>query len=231
MKHRLIPPVVLEFPGITVGGGFSGTSGESSSFKYGYYENTIISMEIVLAYGQVVRASRDERSDLFYGAASSFGTLGVTTLLEIQLIDAKPFVELTHHPVSNMSEAIAKIEETSQDYSTDYIHGIFYAKNFGIICTGKLTEAPREGLRCQTFTNAKDPWFYLHAKKRITQCSEGVTEIIPLLDYLFRYDRGGFCVGMNSFKYFITPFNRITRWVLDKYMHTRVMYHALHKAV
>lgn len=33
LKHGLIPPVVMEFPGITVGGGFAGTSGESSSFK------------------------------------------------------------------------------------------------------------------------------------------------------------------------------------------------------
>jgi Delta24-sterol reductase len=33
LQHGLIPPVVMEFPGITVGGGFAGTSGESSSFK------------------------------------------------------------------------------------------------------------------------------------------------------------------------------------------------------
>jgi delta24-sterol reductase len=33
LQHGLIPPVVMEFPGITVGGGFAGTSGESSSYK------------------------------------------------------------------------------------------------------------------------------------------------------------------------------------------------------
>lgn len=37
------------------------------------------------------------------------GTLGVTTLLDIQLIDAKSFVELTYHPVSSISEAWQKI--------------------------------------------------------------------------------------------------------------------------
>jgi delta24-sterol reductase len=31
MKLGLLPPVVMEFPGITVGGGFVGTAGESSS--------------------------------------------------------------------------------------------------------------------------------------------------------------------------------------------------------
>jgi hypothetical protein len=43
LQHGLIPPVVMEFPGITVGGGFAGTSGESSSFRYNpfYYEQSI----------------------------------------------------------------------------------------------------------------------------------------------------------------------------------------------
>src|ERR1700754_1635905 len=38
LRHGLIPPVVPEFPGITVGGGFAGTAGESSSFKYGFFD-------------------------------------------------------------------------------------------------------------------------------------------------------------------------------------------------
>jgi hypothetical protein len=33
---------------------------------------------------------------------------------------------------------------------------------------------------------------------------------------------------MYGFKWFKMPFNRITRWALDHFMHTRVMYHALH---
>jgi len=32
-----------------------------------------------------------------------------------------------------------------------------------------------------------------------------------------------------AFKYFKTPFNRVTRWLLDRFMHTCVMVHALHK--
>jgi Delta24-sterol reductase len=33
LQHGLVPPVVMEFPGLTVGGGFAGTAGESSSFR------------------------------------------------------------------------------------------------------------------------------------------------------------------------------------------------------
>lgn len=41
LKYDLIPPVVMEFPGITVGGGFSRTSGESSSFRYRFFDSLI----------------------------------------------------------------------------------------------------------------------------------------------------------------------------------------------
>ncbi|HUO50274.1 MAG TPA: FAD-binding protein, partial [Candidatus Paceibacterota bacterium] len=34
LKHSLIPPVIMEFPNITVGGGVQGGAGESSSFKW-----------------------------------------------------------------------------------------------------------------------------------------------------------------------------------------------------
>src|SRR5271155_3046800 len=75
IKHGLIPPVVMEFPGITVGGGFAGTSGESSSFKHGFFDRTLNYVEIVLANGDVVTCSDTERPDLFRGAAGAVGTL------------------------------------------------------------------------------------------------------------------------------------------------------------
>ena len=139
LKHGLIPPVVMEFPGITVGGGFAGTAGESSSFKYGFFDRTINWIEMVLANGDTVKASSTERPDLFFGAASSFGTLGVTTLLEIQLIEAKTYVELTYFPVTSILEAQERIDEAARHPPIDYIDGIMYAQNRGVICTGSLT--------------------------------------------------------------------------------------------
>jgi len=67
--YGLVPPVVMEFPGITVGGGFAGTAGESSGFKYGFFDSTVNWIEVVLATGEVVTASPTEHSDLFYAAA------------------------------------------------------------------------------------------------------------------------------------------------------------------
>ncbi|KAK9364898.1 hypothetical protein V1509DRAFT_643224 [Lipomyces kononenkoae] len=230
LPYGLVPPVVMEFPGITAGGGFSGTSGESSSFRYGFFDRTVNSIEMVLANGEVIKASSTENSDIFCGAAASFGTLGIITLLEIQLIDAKAFVELTYYPVRSVQQAVQKFEQEAADSLNDYLDGILFNKDSGVICVGRLTDTHKDGIPVQCFSRATDPWFYLHAKKVIAKSTESFTEAVPLVDYLFRYDRGGFWVGTYAFQYFVTPFNRFTRWALDSFMHTRVMYHALHKS-
>ena len=207
LPHGLIPPVIMEFPGITAGGGFSGTAGESSSFRYGFFDRTVIAIEMVLANGEKIQASRTENSDLFYGAASSFGTLGVITLLQLQLIEAKAYVELTYHPVNSVLEAVKTIEETTEDTSNDYLDGILFSKDSGVILSGRLTNTPKAGVKIQTFTRATDPWFYIHVERtmKMHRGFDTVTEAIPLVDYLFRYDRGGFWVGKYAFRYFLTP--------------------------
>lgn len=230
LAHGLVPPVVMEFPGITAGGGFSGTSGESSSFRYGFFDRIVNWIEIVLPNGEKTLASRSGKADLFWGAASAFGTLGVITLLEIQLIDAKKYVSLTYHTTSSMAQALKRIEEATADSSNDYLDGIVFSKDKIVVCSGRLTNEAHDGARIQQFTRAKDPWFYRHATKITARTDKPNVETVPLVDYLFRYDRGGFWVGRYAFKYFMTPFNRVTRYVLDWFMHTRVMYHALHQS-
>ena len=229
LKYGLVPPVVMEFPGITVGGGYSGTSGESSSFKHGFFDQTINWVEMVLADGEVVRLSPTERADLFHGAAGAVGTFGVTTLVELRLQDAKKFVETTYHPVSSMKEAISKSKEfTAEGSAYDYVDGIMFSKSHGAIITGQLTDTPKQEAPIQSFSAASDPWFYLHVQDAINSSFEATTEAIPLPEYLFRYDRGGFWVGTSAFDYFKFPFNKLTRWWLDDFLHTRMMYTALH---
>ena len=228
MKYGLVPPVVMEFPGITVGGGYAGTSGESSSFKHGFFNRTLNSVEMVLANGDVVTCSEKEKPDLFHGAAGACGTIGVTTMVELQLREAKKYVETTYHPVSSMAEAIKKIEEVTADQELDYVDGIMYSKHQGAIVTGRLTDDPGSSIAIQRFSDANDPWFYLHVQDVIAKRAGPTTEAIPLAEYLFRYDRGGFWVGASAFEYFKMPFNNFTRWWLDDFLHTRMMYTALH---
>ncbi|KAK5164958.1 uncharacterized protein LTR77_009623 [Saxophila tyrrhenica] len=226
--YGLLPPVVMEFPGITVGGGFSGTAGESSGFKEGFFDATVNWFEIVLPDGEVVCASENEREDLFRGAAGTLGTLGVTTLFELRLRDYEPFVELTYHPVTSVSDALKTMRGATQVPGTDFVDGILYAQDRGVIATGRLVDTIPPSGKLQRFSRAQDPWFYIHVERTASRQLDPVKEYVPVRDYLFRYDRGAFWTGKYAFSYFITPFNRITRWALDYFMHTRVMYQALH---
>ena len=228
LKHGLIPPVVMEFPGITAGGGFAGTGGESSSFKHGYFNETVNSVEIVLGTGDVITASNTENSDLFHGASGAVGSLGITTLLEIRLMQAKEYVKVTYYPTKSIPEAIARIEAEIQSPELDYVDGILFSKEHGAIITGYLTDDIPDSAQVQRFSAANDPWYYLHVMEKTLERSQPVTEYIPLSEYLFRYDRGGFWVGASAFKYFKFPFNKLTRWFLDDFLHTRMLYRALH---
>jgi len=228
LKYGLIPPVVMEFPGITAGGGYSGTAGESSSFKHGFFDRTINFVEMVLADGSVVKCSEKDKAELFNGAAGALGTFGITTLLELNLRQAAKFVEVTYYHVSSVAQAVEQIQRMTLDPSLDYVDGILYSKTEGAIITGRMTDDPRPDSAMQTFSDAKDPWFYLHVQEQISKQKAPVVEAIPLPEYLFRYDRGGFWVGASAFKYFGMPFNKFTRWWLDDFLHTRMMYTALH---
>lgn len=211
---------------------FAGTSGESSSWKYGLFDRTIKGIEIILGDGQVVWASADEHRDLFFTAAGSCGSLGVITLLEMELMDAKSYVELEYIPVNNTQEAIAQLQHYEDQPEVLYMDGILYSMTSGVIMIGRLTDKPIAG-RIQTFDKAADPWFYMHAEdilERITAEKTTYKETIPVQSYLFRYDRGVFWSGLRAFKYFVTPFNRITRYLLDPFMYSRTMVHAMHRS-
>ena len=228
MKYGLIPPVVMEFPGITVGGGYAGTSGESSSFKHGFFDRTINSVQMVLANGNVVECSDSENADLFHGAAGAVGSLGVTTRIELRLREAKKYIRIVYYPVSSVAEATQTIQEVVADPELDHVDGILYSKTKGVIMTGRMTDSREGNAPIVRFSAAKDPWFYLHVKGLISDKKGPVTELIPLAEYLFRYDRGGFWVGALAFDYFKVPYNSVTRRWLDDFLHTRMMYAGLH---
>ncbi|GAW21958.1 hypothetical protein ANO14919_114880 [Xylariales sp. No.14919] len=275
LRHGLVPPVVMEFPGITAGGGFAGTAGESSSFKHGYFDESVNAVEMVLPDGEIVVAKPGKRraganssvagadrgelvntklgegedpgkyADLFHGAAGAVGTLGITTLLELQLIEAKRFVRTTYRRTSTAAEAIRAVREECRKPGNDYVDGILFSEGHGVVVSGEMTDELPAGEKVRTFSNPWDPWYYMHVRN-VTKglpssisatspstsntSSQGtVTEYIPLAEYLFRYDRGGFWVGQAAFDYFRpVPFTRFFRWFLDDFLHTRMLYRALH---
>jgi FAD/FMN-containing dehydrogenase len=163
LARGMVPPVVMEFPGITVGGGFSGSAGESSSFRYGSFDETVKAVEIVLANGDIVKASPTENPDLFRGAAGAAGTLGIVTKLELSLIPAARFVKLTYHRYSTVGDTLLAVRRATEDPENDFVDGIIFSKTLGLVMTGKFTDELPPSTTPQTFSGAWDPWFFIHA--------------------------------------------------------------------
>lgn len=217
LKHGLIPPVVPAFPGTTVGGTFAGTAGGSSSFKYGFFDRAVSWIEIVLPDGKITRASRTCNPELLTGMIGTLGTIGIATLFQIKLVPAAEWVELAYLPVESTIEAHDTINRCSQDQENDFVEGLVYgpeASTYGVVAVGKLStikDNPQSG-----FSGARDDWFYEHALQAV-----GKTESVPIMDYLFRYDRGSFCLGRYCFGRI--PLNKWTRYLTDRATRSRAL--------
>ena len=90
LKKGLVPPVIMELPNITVGGGIQGGAGESSSFKYGLIHHCCDEYELVLGNGEVVTVSRIKDADLFWGIAASYGSLAIINQNKIETYKSDP---------------------------------------------------------------------------------------------------------------------------------------------
>jgi delta24-sterol reductase len=237
LAHGLIPPVVPEFPGITVGGGFSGSAGESSSFKYGFLDSTIDKVEVVLGNGTIREVGPngdEEEKELFWALAGTLGTLGVLTRLDIRLLEAKPFVKLTYQPVWSFSQAKNMIESAMMvEAGNDFVDGILYSPTKGAIVSGKMVSETGGGQITQ-YNRSTDEWCFIHTEEMIEghntksymekRTTSPMVDYVPLADYLFRYDRGAFWMGKLGCQHFCLPFTKTTRTLLDSLFHTREMY-------
>lgn len=232
LKEGVIPKIVMEFKGITVGGGFSGFSGESSMYRYGLFNNTVSDIEIVLGDGTLETASRTHNTDLLEHAAGSLGTFGIVTLLTVELIPAKPYVEVEIRQVDHVDKAHEMFEEATKDEAIHFIDGAYFRKGCIVVMYARFVDKPAEGK--QALKKMQVHWFAdtiedILAKEKPTP--ENPHKIyMNITDYLFRYDHGAFWGGKLAFEHFHVPQNGLTRRLADPFLDSRTCYHALHKS-
>jgi len=84
--YGLVPPVVVSGSEITAAGTASTNSLSRFSPRWGKEGRWIRSLDVLLADGERVRASRDEHSDLFFSIVGGLGLLGVIVSITYELL-------------------------------------------------------------------------------------------------------------------------------------------------
>lgn len=142
LRDGLLPKVVPELQGITLGGAVAGCSVESMSYRYGGFHDTCLAYEVVDGTGARRELARgDTLFELIHG---SYGTLAILTRVTFELVEAAPFVTLTYHHHATFDAFMADLRERCAAADFDFVDGIVHAPDHLVLCLGRFAEtAPR----------------------------------------------------------------------------------------
>jgi len=141
LKHNLMPKVVPELSSITVGGAICGISIESSSFQYGWVHDSVISMDVLTASGEVLYCTKNNNNkDLFNSIPNSYGTLGYVTKAKIELVETKKYVNLVNHKFYNSKSAFKFIQQSVSNKDIHFIDAVAYSKDYIVVILGVLCD-------------------------------------------------------------------------------------------
>ena len=103
--------------GLTLGGGFGWIRA-----KYGLSLDNLLSVDIVTADGEYLKASNSENEDLFWAVRGGSGNFGVVTNFEFRLHHVGPELMFSGpmYPVEDAKEIIRKWQDFMKDAPDDY---------------------------------------------------------------------------------------------------------------
>lgn len=188
LPYGLSPLVVPQLKTITLGGAVTGLGIESASFRNGLPHESVLELDILTGAGELVTASRDQHADLFRAFPNSYGTLGYSVRLKIELEPVKPFVELKHlrfRQVTDLVAAMDRIIETGghDGVPVDYLDGVVFSAEESYLCLGVQTTTPGP---VSDYTGQ-------HVYYRSIQHAQGEKhDRLTIHDYLWRWDTDWF---------------------------------------
>jgi FAD/FMN-containing dehydrogenase len=186
LPHGLMPLVVPQLKTITLGGAVTGLGIESASFRNGLPHESVIEMELITGDGRVVVARPEgEHSDLFRGFPNSYGTLGYTLRLKIELEPVRPYVRLRHLPFDDANAyfaAVAEVAETRawEEEPVDFMDGTVFAPDAHFLTLGTMVD---EASYTSDYTGQQ---IYYRSIPRRRE------DVLTIHDYLWRWDTDWF---------------------------------------
>ncbi len=218
LPYGLSPLVVPQFKTITLGGAVSGLGIESASFRNGLPHESVLEMDILTGAGELVTASRTQNSDLFRCFPNSYGTLGYSTRIRIELEPVTPFAALRHirfHSVPELITAMERIVDTGGQGGTavDYLDGVVFSADESYLCLGRRTTTPGP---VSDYTGKR---IYYQSIRHDTPGTEHVKDDrLTMHDYFWRWDTDWFWCS----RAFGVQNPRVRRWWPRRYRRSSV---------
>jgi len=186
LPHGWMPTVTPQLKTITLGGAVAGLGIESTSFRNGLPHEAVLEAEILTGDGRVITARPDnEHAALFRGFPNSYGTLGYTLRLRIELERVSPYVRLRHVRFADAATCAAELARILKDRSyqgetVEFIDGTVFGADEVYLTLGDfVAEAPYTS----DYTGMKI--FYRSIPDR-------ETDYLTVHDYLWRWDTDWF---------------------------------------
>lgn len=188
LPYALSPLVVPQLKTITLGGAVTGLGIESASFRNGLPHESVLEMDIFTGTGDVLTASRDQHPDLFRAFPNSYGTLGYSVRLKIELEPVKPFVSLRHLRFGDLGELTTTMERIVDTGSydggpVDYLDGVVFTAEESYLTLGVRTATPGP---VSDYTGQRI--YYRSIQHEGTEKQDRLT----IHDYLWRWDTDWF---------------------------------------
>ncbi|MDO3639479.1 FAD-binding oxidoreductase [Mycolicibacterium arseniciresistens] len=191
LPYGLSPLVVPQLKTITLGGAVTGLGIESASFRNGLPHESVLEMDILTGTGEVLTATPDQHADLFRTFPNSYGTLGYTVRLKIELEPVKPFVALRHlrfHSLDDLVATMDRIVETGglDGDPVDYLDGVVFSADEGYLSVGVRTGTPGP---VSDYTGQD---IYYRSIQHSGKDSAEKHDRLTIHDYLWRWDTDWF---------------------------------------
>ncbi len=214
LPYGLAPLVVPQLKTITLGGAVTGLGIESASFRNGLPHESVLEMDILTGAGELITATPDQHADLFRTFPNSYGTLGYSTRLRIELEPVAPFVALRHIRFHSLTELVATLERIidtggSDGVPVDYLDGVVFSADESYLCVGART----------TTTGPVSDYTGQRIYYKSIQHDAGVIDDrLTIHDYLWRWDTDWFWCS----RAFGAQNPRLRRWWPRRYRRSSV---------
>jgi len=218
LPYGLSPMVVPQLKTITVGGAVSGLGIESASFRNGLPHESVLEMDILTGAGELLTASVDQHTELFRAFPNSYGTLGYSTRLRIELEPVAPFVALRHVRFRSLPDMIAAAEriiDTAGQGGTpvDYLDGVVFSADESYLCVGRRTTTPGP---VSDYTGKNN--YYRSIQHNAPGVEATKDDRLTMHDYFWRWDTDWFWCS----RAFGVQNPRLRRWWPRRYRRSSV---------